>query len=267
MTGCAPISTAGILKSIQQGFSINRCQVLRFSLPLYPHSTDNPWKAVNVPSILRRGDQWCLQRTLQETLLQRDKRRVSGGKKGAKKFPFTVPEDLYTLPHLISRILQGRDYQLRLIDESRLKFRQLICAEVRTWTQVCLAPNQVSSPLIVPLPTGTQEEPALRTWTGLWVLMLQKKGCELKGESQDGTQDPSNQVKVKVLVTQSCLTLRPHGLQPARFFYPWDSPGKNTRMVPMPSSRLKDWTWVSCIAGKFFIIWATASNQVDPHIN
>ena len=87
--------------------------------------------------------------------------------------------------------------------------------------------------------------------------MLQKKGCELKGESQDGTQDPSNQVKVKVLVTQSCLTLRPHGLQPARFFYPWDSPGKNTGMVPMPSSRLKDWTWVSCIAGKFFIIWAT----------
>jgi len=60
---------------------------------------------------------------------------VSGGKKGAKKYPFTghtVPEDLYTLPHLISRILQGRDYQLRLIDESRLKFRQLICAEVRT---------------------------------------------------------------------------------------------------------------------------------------
>ena len=156
------------------------------------------------------GDQWCLQRTLWETLLQWDKRRVSGGKKGAKKFPLqdtSVPEDLYALPHLISRILQVRDYQLHLIDESRLKFRQLICAEVRTWTQVCLAPNQVSSPLIVPLPTGTQEEPALRTWTGLWVLMLQKKGCELKGESQDGTQDPSNQVKVKVLVTQSCLTL------------------------------------------------------------
>ena len=27
---------------------------------------------------------------------------------------------------------------------------------------------------------------------------------------------------------QSCLTLRPHGLQPARLLCPWDSPSKNT---------------------------------------
>ena len=27
---------------------------------------------------------------------------------------------------------------------------------------------------------------------------------------------------------QSCLTLWPHGLQPARLLCPWDSPGKNT---------------------------------------
>ena len=27
---------------------------------------------------------------------------------------------------------------------------------------------------------------------------------------------------------QSCLTLRPHGLQPTRLPRPWDSPGKNT---------------------------------------
>ena len=27
---------------------------------------------------------------------------------------------------------------------------------------------------------------------------------------------------------QSCLTLRPYGLQPSRLFCPWDSPGKNT---------------------------------------
>ena len=26
----------------------------------------------------------------------------------------------------------------------------------------------------------------------------------------------------------SCLTLQPHGLQPARLLCPWDSPGKNT---------------------------------------
>ena len=27
---------------------------------------------------------------------------------------------------------------------------------------------------------------------------------------------------------QSCLTLQQHGLKPARFLSPWDSPGKNT---------------------------------------
>ena len=31
-----------------------------------------------------------------------------------------------------------------------------------------------------------------------------------------------------VLVTQSCPTLRPHGLEPARLLCRWDSPGKNT---------------------------------------
>ena len=32
----------------------------------------------------------------------------------------------------------------------------------------------------------------------------------------------------KVKVTQLCLTLRPHGLQPARLLCPWDFPGKIT---------------------------------------
>ena len=35
---------------------------------------------------------------------------------------------------------------------------------------------------------------------------------------------------MKVLVAQSCPTLRPHGLQPIRLLCPWDSPGKNTRV-------------------------------------
>ena len=35
-------------------------------------------------------------------------------------------------------------------------------------------------------------------------------------------------VNTKVKVAQSCLTLPPHGLQPARLFCPWNSPGKNT---------------------------------------
>ena len=33
---------------------------------------------------------------------------------------------------------------------------------------------------------------------------------------------------VLCLVIQSCLTLQPHGLYPARLLCPWDSPGKNT---------------------------------------
>ena len=35
-------------------------------------------------------------------------------------------------------------------------------------------------------------------------------------------------LKVEVLVTQLCLTLRPHGLQPTRLLCPQYSPGKNT---------------------------------------
>ena len=36
------------------------------------------------------------------------------------------------------------------------------------------------------------------------------------------------EMKVKVLATQSCLTLRPHGLWHVRLLCPWDSAGKNT---------------------------------------
>ena len=65
---------------------------------------------------------------------------------------------------------------------------------------------------------------------------------------------------VKVLVTQSCLTL----------CNPWSPPGSSvhgilhTRMlewVAIPfsrgSSQPGDWTWVSCIAGRFFTVWTT----------
>ena len=33
------------------------------------------------------------------------------------------------------------------------------------------------------------------------------------------------------------------------------------------SSQLWDWTWVSCIAGRFFIIWATGSPSGDQNLN
>ena len=47
------------------------------------------------------------------------------------------------------------------------------------------------------------------------------------------------QVKVKVLVAQSCPTLQPNRLEPARLLCPWTPPGKNTgdwSGLPFPSA-------------------------------
>ena len=58
---------------------------------------------------------------------------------------------------------------------------------------------------------------------------------------------------------QSCLTLWPHGLQPARLLGPWDFPGKNTGVVAATysggSSWPRDWTcfsFISCICRQIF---------------
>ena len=58
-------------------------------------------------------------------------------------------------------------------------------------------------------------------------------------------------------------SLWPYGLQPPRFLSPWDSPGKNTGVGCLSSSKgsspPKDQTgisYVSCIAGRFFTGWA-----------
>ena len=63
---------------------------------------------------------------------------------------------------------------------------------------------------------------------------------------------------LKVLVVQLYLTLcDPMDCS----LCPWDSPGKNTGMgchsLSRESSRPRDQNQVSCIAGRFFIIWAT----------
>ena len=64
------------------------------------------------------------------------------------------------------------------------------------------------------------------------------------------------------LVAQLCLTLcNPIDCSPPGSSVHGNSPGKNTGVVAMPSSRgsfqPRDWTQVSCIAGGFFTIWAT----------
>ena len=63
---------------------------------------------------------------------------------------------------------------------------------------------------------------------------------------------------VQVLVTQSCLTLCNPTAYSLLGPIHEDSPGK---ISAMPSSRgsfwPRDWTQVSCIAGRFFTIWVT----------
>ena len=58
----------------------------------------------------------------------------------------------------------------------------------------------------------------------------------------------------------------PHGLWPASLLCPWNSPGKNAGVDTIPFSRGSSWprdqTQVSCIAGRFFTIWATREAPV-----
>ena len=68
-------------------------------------------------------------------------------------------------------------------------------------------------------------------------------------------------VCVYMLVAQSCPTLWLHGLWPTRLLCPWDSPGKNSGVgchaLLQGIFQPRDRTQVSCIAGRFFTIWAT----------
>ena len=64
--------------------------------------------------------------------------------------------------------------------------------------------------------------------------------------------------------SHSCVpTLQLHGLQPV-LVYPWNSPGKSIGVVTISfsqgSSQARDWTQVSCIAGRFFTNWASISS-------
>ena len=74
-----------------------------------------------------------------------------------------------------------------------------------------------------------------------------------------------NWIKVKVSCTVMSVSLWPHGLLPARLLCPWNFPGKNTgvgcHFFSRESSPPRDWTWVSCIAGRFFTNWVTRKSQ------
>ena len=67
-----------------------------------------------------------------------------------------------------------------------------------------------------------------------------------------------------MLVIQSCLILQPHGLQCTSALCPWNFPGI-LKLIAIPfskaSSPLRDQTWVSCFAGRFFNICTTREAQ------
>ena len=58
----------------------------------------------------------------------------------------------------------------------------------------------------------------LTTITTWLVLCVLRRACREK----------ASEPRLACSVAQSCPTLRPHGLQPARLLHPRDSPGKNT---------------------------------------
>ena len=57
--------------------------------------------------------------------------------------------------------------------------------------------------------------------------------------------------------------LWPHGLYPIRLLCPWDSSGKNTGVDRQGIFSTQGLTWVSCIVGRFFTVWATREAQWD----
>ena len=76
-------------------------------------------------------------------------------------------------------------------------------------------------------------------------------------------------MRVSVSCSVMSDSLRPHGLLPTRLFCPWNSSGKNTGVGSHPfsrgSSRPRDQTWVSHIAGGFFSIWAIRESHQHLH--
>ena len=72
------------------------------------------------------------------------------------------------------------------------------------------------------------------------------------------------------LVAKSCLTLlQPHGLWPSRLLCLWDFPDQNTwvgyHFLLQGIFPTRDWTYVSCIAGRFFTTWTNRKAQCRPY--
>ena len=72
------------------------------------------------------------------------------------------------------------------------------------------------------------------------------------------------------LCSSTSHSARPCGLSPARLLCPWDSPGKNAGVgghaLLRGSSRPRDWTRVSCTAGRFFPAEPPKGGEVARHV-
>ena len=68
-----------------------------------------------------------------------------------------------------------------------------------------------------------------------------------------------------IFKTSESLSVVSDSLWPRRLHSPWNSPGQNTGVRSLSllqgSSQPRDWTQVSCIAGRFFTSWATRGTQ------
>ena len=120
---------------------------------------------------------------------------------------------------------------------------------------VCVTLDQVQMSLFTQLPEhGVFSKPLTNMYKN-----------RVTGESNSDFFLPwSMSVVMRAKPLQSCLTLQPNGLQPARLLCPWDSPGKNTGVgghaLLRGSYRPRDWAHVSCVpcmAGGFSTTSAT----------
>ena len=97
--------------------------------------------------------------------------------------------------------------------------------------------------------------------TQLCLTLCNPMNCSPPGSSVLGIlQARQWKVKVKVIPVVSD-SLWSYGLYPSSLLCPCDSSAKNTRVdchsFFQGTFPIQDWTWVSCIAGKFFTFWAT----------
>ena len=112
------------------------------------------------------------------------------------------------------------------------------------------------SPFLSPfqLPPLPNLNPVLFQFVGFW-------------QNYRSNRFSNNNWKVKVLATQSCLTLCDlmDCRLPGSYVHGILQAGVLERVaIPFSSkmSQPRDWTQVSCIAGRFFTIWATRKAQI-----